>query len=259
MEASGAPLVADGEQRASSFAAYTLILAGTGLAESIAGDGRYFLEQARASTQLGSSKHLTGAQPSRLSNVRASRPECPPRSGRRLRWRGPCRSREALGWDRGRERRPLRSDRHRGRCRRRPTRQPVPPVAARSCCALPLSPWAVPVASSHTARPSPNRSAPSGLGLHFPKLDADLYLPALLAGVLGSKAWAAAQLGQAGGQARTAAKQEAARRNGRLAGRPKQAAVPPEAGTGVEAAGQRQGDSVRRPARPAVAKQQRRA
>ena len=56
MEASGAPLVADGEQRASSFAAYTLTddLAGTGLAESIAGDGQYFLEQARASTKLGS-------------------------------------------------------------------------------------------------------------------------------------------------------------------------------------------------------------
>jgi hypothetical protein len=57
MEASGAPpLVADGEQRASSFAAYTLTddLAGTGLAESIAGDGQYFLEQAMASTRLGS-------------------------------------------------------------------------------------------------------------------------------------------------------------------------------------------------------------
>ena len=56
MEASGAPLVADGEQRASSFAAYTLTddLAGTGLVENLAGDGRYFLEQARASTQLGS-------------------------------------------------------------------------------------------------------------------------------------------------------------------------------------------------------------
>jgi methionine synthase II (cobalamin-independent) len=56
MEASGAPLVADGEQHASSFAAYTLTddLAGTGLAESIAGDGQYFLEQAMASTKLGS-------------------------------------------------------------------------------------------------------------------------------------------------------------------------------------------------------------
>jgi hypothetical protein len=101
--------------------------------------------------------------------------------------------------------------------------------------------------------------SPSGLGLHFPKLDADLYLPALLAKVLGSKAWAAAQLGQAGGQARTAAKQEAARSNGRLGGRPKQAAASPEAETGVEEAGQRQGDSIRGLSRPAVPKQQRRA
>jgi Protein of unknown function (DUF2442) len=29
--------------------------------------------------------------------------------------------------------------------------------------------------------------SPSGLGLHFPKLEADLYLPALLAGWLGSR------------------------------------------------------------------------
>lgn len=29
--------------------------------------------------------------------------------------------------------------------------------------------------------------SPSGLGLHFPKLDADLYLPALLEGFLGSR------------------------------------------------------------------------
>ena len=31
--------------------------------------------------------------------------------------------------------------------------------------------------------------SPSGLGLHFPKLDADIYLPALLDGVLGSRRW----------------------------------------------------------------------
>ena len=35
---------------------------------------------------------------------------------------------------------------------------------------------------------------PSGLGLHFPKLDADLYLPALLDGYLGSRSWASARL-----------------------------------------------------------------
>jgi hypothetical protein len=30
---------------------------------------------------------------------------------------------------------------------------------------------------------------PPGLGLHFPALDADLYLPPLLQGVLGSRRW----------------------------------------------------------------------
>ena len=65
---------------------------------------------------------------------------------------------------------------------------------------------------------------PPGFGLHFPKLDADLYLPALLEGLLGSKAWAASRMGQAGGKARTPAKQAAARANGRRGGRPRRAA-----------------------------------
>ena len=44
MEATGSPIVSDGEQRASSFATYPLAdtLAGTGLAEHLAGDGQYF-------------------------------------------------------------------------------------------------------------------------------------------------------------------------------------------------------------------------
>ncbi len=62
---------------------------------------------------------------------------------------------------------------------------------------------------------------PSGLGIHFPKLDADLCLPGLLEGYLGSKKWMAARLGQAGGQTRSRAKRGAARVNGRLGGRPK--------------------------------------
>jgi hypothetical protein len=32
-----------------------------------------------------------------------------------------------------------------------------------------------------------------GLGIHFPTIDADLYVPALLEGTLGSKRWVAAQ------------------------------------------------------------------
>ena len=65
---------------------------------------------------------------------------------------------------------------------------------------------------------------PPGFGLHFPRLDADLYLPALLEGLLGSKAWAASRMGQAGGKARTPAKQAASRANGRLGGRPRKVA-----------------------------------
>ena len=67
--------------------------------------------------------------------------------------------------------------------------------------------------------------SPSGLGLHFPKLDADLYVPALLEGVLGSRHWTAAQLGKKGGSVRSAAKAEAARANGRRGGRPKAVAT----------------------------------
>ena len=44
MEATGSPIVSDGEQRMSSFATYPLTdtLAGTGLADHLAGDGQYF-------------------------------------------------------------------------------------------------------------------------------------------------------------------------------------------------------------------------
>jgi len=66
---------------------------------------------------------------------------------------------------------------------------------------------------------------PSGLGLHFPALDADLYLPALLEGFLGSRRWMAEQLGKAGGQARSEAKAAAVRANGRMGGRPKKVNV----------------------------------
>ncbi|MBN9425713.1 MAG: DUF2442 domain-containing protein [Burkholderiales bacterium] len=66
---------------------------------------------------------------------------------------------------------------------------------------------------------------PTGLGLHWPKLDADLYVPALLQGVFGTKRWMAAQLGAAGGKARTPAKVNASRENGRKGGRPRSRAV----------------------------------
>lgn len=62
---------------------------------------------------------------------------------------------------------------------------------------------------------------PSGLGLHFPRIDADLDIPLLLEGFLGSKRWMAAQIGKMGGSATTTAKQEASRKNGKLGGRPR--------------------------------------
>jgi hypothetical protein len=67
--------------------------------------------------------------------------------------------------------------------------------------------------------------SPSGFGIHFPKLDADLYVPGLLEGFLGSRKWMASRLGQAGGQSRSHAKKAASRANGRLGGRPKKKAA----------------------------------
>jgi hypothetical protein len=67
--------------------------------------------------------------------------------------------------------------------------------------------------------------SPSGLGVYFPKLDADIYIPALLEGFLGSKRWMAAQMGQVGGKASTEAKALAARENGKRGGRPKKGVV----------------------------------
>ena len=60
-----------------------------------------------------------------------------------------------------------------------------------------------------------------GFGIHFPRLDADLYVPALLDGVLGSRRWMATQLGAAGGRARSPAKASASRENGKRGGRPR--------------------------------------
>jgi len=64
-----------------------------------------------------------------------------------------------------------------------------------------------------------------GLGIHFPRLDADLYVPALLEGVLGSKSWMAARLGAAGGRVRSSAKAAASRNNGKRGGRPRKTAT----------------------------------
>lgn len=62
--------------------------------------------------------------------------------------------------------------------------------------------------------------SPAGLGLHWPRLDADVYVPALMQGVFGTRRWMAALLGAAGGKASTKAKAAAARANGAKGGRP---------------------------------------
>lgn len=70
--------------------------------------------------------------------------------------------------------------------------------------------------------------SPSGFGVHFPKIDADIYVPALIDGFLGSQRWLAAQNGRVGGKASTPAKQSAARANGKPGGRPKKVPVAAE-------------------------------
>src|SRR4051812_33370493 len=52
LEATGEPIVTDGEQRESSFATYSITdtLAGTGLADNLAGDGQFFAISTTATT-----------------------------------------------------------------------------------------------------------------------------------------------------------------------------------------------------------------
>ena|ERR1019366_4979764 len=62
---------------------------------------------------------------------------------------------------------------------------------------------------------------PSTFGLHFPLLDAQFDITALMQGHFGSKKWMAARLGAAGGSVKSKAKSAAARANGKLGGRPR--------------------------------------
>jgi hypothetical protein len=59
-----------------------------------------------------------------------------------------------------------------------------------------------------------------GTGLHWPHLDVDHYIPALLEGVFGTRRWMS-DLGRKGGARTSAAKSAAARANGRRGGRPR--------------------------------------
>lgn len=74
---------------------------------------------------------------------------------------------------------------------------------------------------AHVADLLDSEISPSGLGIHFPKLDADIYIPALLEDFLGSKRWMAVENGKLGGASASQAKAAAARQNDKLGGRPK--------------------------------------
>ena len=64
----------------------------------------------------------------------------------------------------------------------------------------------------------------AGFNLHWPALDADLHVPALGAGLFGTRAWMIRELSRAAGSARSPAKAAAARTNGAKGGRPRKAA-----------------------------------
>jgi Protein of unknown function (DUF2442) len=59
-----------------------------------------------------------------------------------------------------------------------------------------------------------------GLGLRWPDIDLDMFVPALLQGIYGTRAWMSS-LGRLGGRARSEAKRTAARLNGLKGGRPR--------------------------------------
>jgi Protein of unknown function (DUF2442) len=60
------------------------------------------------------------------------------------------------------------------------------------------------LASGKAAQLAEIEISSAGLGLHWPQLDADVYIPVLLRGVFGSHRWMAAHLGAVGGHARSA-------------------------------------------------------
>jgi hypothetical protein len=62
--------------------------------------------------------------------------------------------------------------------------------------------------------------SPQGIGLHWPKLDADLTVEGLLAGLFGSRSWMRAHAARAG-RVRSPAKTQAAKVNGAKGGRPR--------------------------------------
>ena len=81
LEATGEPIVTDGEQRESSFATYNLTdtLAGTGLADGLAGDGQFFAifddghNRPRARSITRPTRRSSCARTRRSPRIRSSR------------------------------------------------------------------------------------------------------------------------------------------------------------------------------------------
>jgi len=64
----------------------------------------------------------------------------------------------------------------------------------------------------------------AGFNLHWPTLDVDLYVPALVSGVFGTRDWMKSALARQAGRSTSASKAAAARENGRKGGRPRKQA-----------------------------------
>ena len=64
-----------------------------------------------------------------------------------------------------------------------------------------------------------------GFNLHWPKLDVDLYVPALVSGIFGTRAWMASEFARLAGRTKSPTKAAAARANGAKGGRPRKTAA----------------------------------
>ena len=65
----------------------------------------------------------------------------------------------------------------------------------------------------------------AGFNLRWPSLDVDLYVPGLVQGIFGNRAWMARELARLAGRTRSSKKAAAARSNGAKGGRPRKAAT----------------------------------
>src|SRR5271165_2219566 len=64
-----------------------------------------------------------------------------------------------------------------------------------------------------------------GFNLHWPRLDVDLYVPALVSGIFGTRAWMASEFARLAGRTKSPTKAAAARANGAKGGRPRKTAA----------------------------------